>query len=319
MVKNKFKLLILSLFTCATSIGATPITKTPFVENILIQPLHLDGRFSEINFSVNTTRTSPLTVTIKLINDYYPDGVAIYKKIFTNTGDNIFLYDNSYTRPTNTISISWGVKTTSTTTVSHEIEVSKASSIRLNSEKYSYKSNSSCLSYNKKKGWASLNEDITFVNFIDLYVADYFHKLDLSDFYFLDNSKFTHTITAGDILLEIQNVNGAFKNLNAKNNSLQVPLKLVKDTDCYYLTPKEVLYVNPLTLDMSSIERDGYVKTNHIYFPRNGRRFENEYSCRIGITKFGLDGSQFVTSFKYKSLRNIIGDCRNSEYCVINR
>lgn len=318
MVKNRLILVILSLFTCATSIGATPIATTTFVDTVLIEPLHQDGRNSEISFNVGTTKTSPLTVTIKLINDYYPDGVVILKKIYTKNSTEIFLYDNSYTRPSNTISITWGVKSTTGTTISHEVDCSKASAVRLNAEEFEYKSNSKCLYYTRLRGWTTLVEDITFSNFGDLYVADYYHKLDLSDFYLVDNSKFAHAITVGDILLEIQNVNGAFSNMTVTNNSLRVPLKLEKNTTRYYLTPKEILYVNPITLDMSSVKKDGYVQTNKIYFPRNGKRFENEYSCRIGITKFGIDGSQFVTSFKYKSLRNIIGDCRNSEYCVIN-
>ena len=319
MVKNRFILLIFSVLTSATSIGAKPIAALASLNSFYIEPLHLDGSDSGITFDVTANSANPIEISIKITNDYYPDGLELFRKSYKKNVTETYVYDNSYTRLSNIISISFTTKSFSNVTYDNEVQLSESSAIRLNNEDYNYESKSKTIYFSKKGGIKNLPEKLRFVNFSDIYVADYYHKLDLSDFYIIDNSEFTHDVSCGDILLEIKNLNGAFKNLNPVKDSLQIPLKLAKKGSRYFLTPNVLLYVNPTTLDMSSAKKEGYVPTNCIYFPRNGKRFENEYSCRIGIMDFGLDRNQIVTSFKYKSLHNIIGDCRNSEYCVINR
>lgn len=317
MIRRNIVLFLSSSLLVASSMGATV---SYYADDFSVAPLCLDGKPSLMEFKVYANSTNTVTVKISIYNDLYTSSKSIYSSSFSSNQTVQFNYMNEYTRQgENEIRLTWQCKKTKQgATIKRNVDVSSGDLIRINSSRYFYTSNSSIFNHKNSSGDSSRKQIINFYNFENLYMPNYYHKIDISTFHFDFDGSFPYKLDFDSATLTLIDKNHIFNGLERSGENIFIPLSLYKNGNDYSLCFKNDMYVNQLTLEMSTKSQTGYVKTKYLYFPRNGKMYETDYDFNISIFGLGIDHSTFVSSFKYKSERNIIGDCRNSQYCVVN-
>ena len=316
MKKSNLFLSLISPVMCYTSMGAV-IPKQPTF-GFKISSLHTYKVSTDFSVTVTATTTNKIRVLVYIVNSVYPDGVNILDETFSKSATKNYTYDNQYTRPNNnSVKLTMiDVKSKTQQTSTHELEVVSGDTYRINDPIYTYKSASKIYSLSSGK-WTITYESLVFHNFQDKYVPNYYHKLDLSNFYIERTGAIPPNLTFKRGQLLISNINNTFGSLSKDGSTVLLDLNLRKSGSTYYLEVDNDLFVNQRNLDMSFVEKEGYVKTKHLYFPLNNKKNEETYTCTIVIDGLGIDSSDFLLTFKYKSLLNIFGDCHNSEYCIV--
>lgn len=316
-MKTSFKLLLLSTLTAVNSIGAD-IAPSSSISSFKCTPFYRSGKVSKISFYVKASRTNKTSITIDIINDLYPNGIKIYSKIFTTSETVNVSYNNNYTRSSgNTLRVTEKLSDT-TKIIQHEIEVAESNTTVINDSIFEFNSSSYFYSYSNNL-WQRKKEKTIFYNFEDQYMPNYYHQIDISNFQVDLNQSFNSaSVSCDNAVFAITNINGIFDSFEHDADFAYIPLTFEKKNSIFVLKFKNDIYVNPLTLKMSAYAELGFVKTAHFYLPRNEKRNENTYNCYISFEGMGIDKSNFLASFKYKSLLNTFGDCRNSEYCIVN-
>lgn len=308
-------LLIPSLLLCFSSVGASAVT-TNTITSFSTTPLYNDGSKTNMQIQAVGTNANITKVEVYIINDLYPDGISIYSASFSSKSSKNFSYDNSYTRPNNSIKISWhGKLATSEKSVTKAIPVIDGTTYSINKQLYTNTSRGKIYTFSNGS-WTETSQTLKFTNFEDIYMPDYYHKLDLSIFKIKYNLSFPATMSCKRATLSISDKDNKFKNFSHTYGVFQIELKLTKSNQNYTLGLSNKLYVNQTTLEMSPVSKSGFVATDYFYFPRNEKRNEGNYKCHINLDGIGIDHSTFQSSFSYKSILNIMGDCRNSEYCI---
>lgn len=77
------------------------------------------------------------------------------------------------------------------------------------------------------------------------------------------------------------------------------------------------MYVNPDTLDMSLIARPGFELTKQFFLPINKMDLLLDQVFNLQVSEFGYGKTSFSWDIKYLTNYYLIGDCNDSEYCVI--
>ena len=100
---------------------------------------------------------------------------------------------------------------------------------------------------------------------------------------------------------------------------IKVPLLLYFDPSLskVYFRYKNTMYVEPSSLQMSLVKKEGYIETNKFYFPLNQKEKINTYNFKIEIKKMGQNETDVSIPFNYRSGKNLLGDCVDSDYCII--
>ena len=178
---------------------------------------------------------------------------------------------------------------------------------------------SNIVTYTHDGGISTENETYLFDGFSTLYIPDYYHKLDLSSFRIKVGSDSIDSFRYTVAMFYIYDPKELFEEFaNYKSGEyVFIPLEFMKNEDgYYYLKSKNALYVNPINLKMSLAYKKDYIKTRHIYFPINQRKNEDTFRFGLTISDLGYNMAYISHSFKVKTYKNIIGDCKNSQYCV---
>lgn len=316
-MRHKFGILSSSALLCLSSTGATTLTTE--VTLIKVEPLSLFNEETKIVIGARSVRGESVSYTIRIYNDLYPNGEVLSEGKFTITGSKTFVYDNKLTRDSNEIGIEWWTskKKTKTLLKTH-IDTFNSRTVRVNDSPYDFTSNCCYASYMPATGWRNVTEKLTFENFNSQYVPDFYHRVDLSNFQISCTAGFDTDLTLKNGYLLVTNLNGTFDDLQKSGKNAIIPLGIQKVKDHYSLCFLNDMYVDQLTLRMSSSPKPGYVKTNHLYLPRNEKRNENEYEFNIKLNEFGMERNNYIGTFRYKSILNTLGDCHNSKYCVVN-
>lgn len=309
--------LYLILPLLVTSVVPTTVSRlkprepsTPF-SSFSITPLRKKTD-TYIEIETNATRTTPVTYTVSIENDVGTN--VIVSGVKADKSKAIYTYKNDYTRSENTIILTYKVGKT-TKTVSHEALYITSKRETLNDDSV-LNSDSSILCYNEIKGWFTKSEKLTFKGFNEFYIPNYYHKLDISDFSIKTDSTLLSPFKLEGTLI-INNLHGVFNDLNSNEQYASLKLTKVLINGSYALKFADSLYVNKETLLMSSTPKEGYVPTEHLYFPRNEMQLQDEYDCTIAFTELGIDYDKLNFTFKLKALINTVGDCHNSEYCIV--
>jgi len=82
----------------------------------------------------------------------------------------------------------------------------------------------------------------------------------------------------------------------------------------YYFTNNDQYYVNPISLDMSTTEQDGYVMTDYIYFPFVNP--EKVYTLILVAEDVGINGSRLVYTRNVRVDNKLYGNCADSLFCL---
>lgn len=293
------------------------VKETLGLKSLTITPLDMSNVDSPIFISYGASEKQRFVIKIDIINDLYVDGVNIFTKSATTSGNYVFHYKNTYTRIKNTIRITTSSgKIGTETVVEKEINLVSENMINLNDDDMS-QSSTKYLTYSTKEGYTYRSEKLEFVNFYDYYVPDYYHKLDIRDFKIHNDPLTKLDLQTGDGYLILTNSGKGFEKLCGGKKSCTLNVEIINDGSNYYhLEFKDKLYVNKYDLTMSKTKEKDYVETKYIYFPRNGYRSQEDYNLMILLNGVGVNRDNFYLNFKFKAIQNLIGDCHNSEYCV---
>lgn len=288
----------------------TPLKREAF-KSFSMSPL-CAGETTYIKMEFNAAKSLEVSYDIYIENDV--GKYLIVSDAQTTFTTVTYTYDNKYTRSNNTVIIDYWLNSKGSS-VSHEAFTNISKKEIVGDDK-TLVSNTDILCFSPLKSWYTEKETITFYGFEELYIPKYYHKLDISDFKFkTDNSSGAPLICEGQFL--ISNNNGVFNALNSDEEYARLKLKCALNGNFYELKFDENLFVNRETLKMGNRRKLGYVKTEHLFLPINEMKNQNEYECTIILTKLGIDRDKLTFSFKYNALLNVIGDCHNSEYCVV--
>ena len=99
--------------------------------------------------------------------------------------------------------------------------------------------------------------------------------------------------------------------------SFDIPLRTISDLGGIRFAFPTNMYVNPTTLDMSLEARPGFVSTSNFYLPKNRCEELLDQIFTIDVKDFGYGKTSFSWDMRYTNNRRLIGDCSNSDYCVI--
>lgn len=159
-------------------------------------------------------------------------------------------------------------------------------------------------------------EVLTFSGFTDYFLTDIYYRIPLEQFDIGIQSDFASE-PIGEANMIIENGKDLFPNLSGVGNHVLLLLDLVKIGEIYRLSLKKPLYVNPVSVQMSSTALSGYVATNNIYYPINQLDEALGLKITFNIMNFGNNKTNLKWSTYCYSASPFIGPCNNSEYCVV--
>ena len=303
------KTLMIFPFICLSLVSRSKAVTLPF-EEIAISPFFTN---KETTIVVNTD-SSYLRFLVFIQNDKYMN-LCIAQDTITSPGVYTYSYDNSYTRSKNKVYVRYSTGGEYNDTSRIERTLGR-SSYHLITDNQSYTSQSSIAILDGNLNWTEKKATYEFDGFEGIYVPAYYHKIDLEDFYFSVEGIYQQFINFSGSLV-IKNYNNVFKDVSGANETATFDLKIVNEAPDYTFALKNDMYVDPESLLMSSTQKDGYVKTKHIYLPRNEMQNQDKFEFNLVLNNFGIDKDLVVHHLDVKALKNIFGDCNNSKYCVV--
>ena len=179
--------------------------------------------------------------------------------------------------------------------------------------------------YESKEIIASMTNDVllvsketmTFHNFFDYFTSSTYYKLNLDQFSISWQGNLSE-LTMSNSYLFIDGYREYFPGLTYSNGKAKIPLKMVKNNDgTYHLSFMWSLYVEPKTLIMTTEPRIGYKPTNSFFFPINKKRDLRNLQIMFELNNVGLGKNRIAWSSKLLAANNLIGNCQDSEYCVV--
>ena len=287
--------------------GASSSSYVPF-ESITFSPLYATG---DTSIEV-VTRTSNVGFQFYISNEAVSN-MRFITAMFNSAGTHTLTYSNTYTRTTNVILIKYSYNNKWYDLPTKTMKVASSKYINILDDETLTSTGSIC-TINTSLKWSEKTVTYRFSGFNGLYVPNFYHKLNLSDFKIITSNR-TNAYSNCTASLVINNVNGTFGNISTKE-SVEFPLKVTNSNGSLTLSLNDTYYVNKETLVMYKTQKTGSVATKHIYFPRNQMRIQDKFKAYFIFQNFGLDRNTVRHSFEFKALKNTVGDCRNSQYCI---
>lgn len=285
------------------------------LNEIYIAPL-ATKKTTKILLDFTASVTSKAEFAISIFNDNYQKGKEIFSKTFYRSGKEVIEYDNAYTRGGDTIKIKYKTYLDGENICSHSTSLLSVKKVEIDSNNR-INDSLGCQSYTPEKGWRLARSIYTFKGFEELYIPNFYHKIDFNDFE-ISMSQNNSLIFDTELSLIIKDYSSTYIKPD-DYGYISIPMTTLRRNSSHFLEPKIDLYVNKETLEMSFEPHENYVKTKHFYLPRNGFRNQSNYNFQLSFIDFGNCRSRFTFNFKFNALTNTIGDCINSEYCIINK
>lgn len=160
-----------------------------------------------------------------------------------------------------------------------------------------------------------LDDDINFnLNFMN-FVHDYYRYLDVSRIGFsYNNSKFNYE----SAYLTFDDYDYTFPFMEHDiNNQIRIDLNLSIYNKNVGARLKSKYYVNPISLDMSEIYREGFISAPYFYLPKNMKDRLNTSNFTLHLAGLGNSKMNLKCIMKYTCNRSIFGPCMSSDYCVL--
>ena len=150
----------------------------------------------------------------------------------------------------------------------------------------------------------------------DFINVDYYYRLNLHQNYFLYPSN--DVLTASSVNLRFNDDDNLFPYFTHEDNGdIILPLSLIKNGSEVSFKPKNTLYVNKRTLQMSDTYRSSFASTKDFYLPINGRKKFNNKQLYIDLTNLGKDQISTSIPLKYDVDQSLVGVCTDGGYCLI--
>lgn len=309
-------ILFFPILTAIVTRAVTPIKpKVTSLKCLYMTPLILNGDTS-LYLDVTASTASPLGVTLTLFNELYPEGDVFLDVTYTKSGVYTYTYDNECTHKDNEVEIAIFNSTSKINNVSrYKIPLLKPQYKAINGNN-EIVDDIPCYVFTQKNGWTETYSTYKFNGFDELYIPTFYHKIDFSDFKIILDD-YTFATFKPKVTLGIQNYTAKHFETDEELFSY-VDLNVVKEeNNTVHFEPGVSFYVNMETLEMSLRKYPNYVKTRHFYLPRNEYKNQNDYTFYLIFENFGANKNKVIHTFKFNALINTIGDCVNSEYCVV--
>ena len=280
--------------------------------NVYIEPLSVLKRDTRIVFVFPATKTNKITSNVILINNNRPNGAVIASATSTSAPlKKTVIFNNIITLLNNKIKIETTTSVGKLVTNTVDIQAYTRESFTLDSSKQTLKDPYPC-TYLKSGELLTRTFTYKFEGFEKEYSPDYYH------FYSPKSLKVTSTspldFSSAEIYLYLTNREGVFDDMYVEKGLLKVPLAI--DAKGRFML-NEIYYVDPVTLRMARYKKPGYVETSYLYLPKDEMRYQGEYAGMIKFSNFGCAHSNVTYNFSLNALSNIMGDCINSEFCIL--
>lgn len=309
-------ILFFPILSVTLSRAITPIKpRNSSLKCLYMTPFILNGE-TNLYLDVNASSSKPLRVKLTQFNEIFTEGDVILDATYTSSGVYTYTYDNESTHKNNTVQIAVYDSTARISSLmSYEIPLLKSQYKQINSNNEIIDDIPSYI-FTPKNGWDEIYPTYQFDGFDELYIPTFYHKIDFSDFKIMfddyNYSTFNPKATFG-----IQNYTAKYFKTDSDSFSY-VDLNVVKEgNNTVHFEPVTPFYVNMETLEMSLNKHLNYVKTKHFYLPRNEYKDQNIYTFYLIFENFGSSKNKVIHTFKFNALINTIGDCVNSEYCIV--
>ena len=282
----------------------------PF-ESISISPFYLNKESTV----VVTTKSSYLRVLLFIQNDKHTNAAVLVKEIY-EPGTYVYKYDNSYTRSKNRVFVRYSTGGTSLDTQHLDRNVPKSSYLNITNNQSLTSDESLAVLYGDMS-YSLKTLTYSFSGFEGIYVPTYFHKIDLTDFQILISKEERPFFTCNPTL-SIKNYENAFNKIGGETETVTIPLNIIETENGFSFALANDYYVDPASLKMYTYPTSSsFPKTKHIYLPRNEMKNQDKYECYFMLSEFGIDRDLLIHHFDIKANKNIFGDCKNSQYCIV--
>lgn len=179
----------------------------------------------------------------------------------------------------------------------------------------SIRENPTCFRFNNSQV-DTYQEEYVFDEFVDYFLFDTYYQLSLKQFRFTYH--YVNFLTYQKAYIILPDDVPSFDYLPADETGQKIiPLSLIKNAETYYLSFPDIMYVNPLSLDMSLKEERGFVATSYFYLPINQMDIFENTNFSFAIEGLGANKSRFVWTVNFTVTKSLIGPCSSSDYCVI--
>ena len=297
-----------------TSLSTNTRATTPPFASITVSPFYNKGDTT----IVVITKSNNLHFSVFIQNDQHMN-LCICSDTINRAGTYTYKYDNAYSRNKNTVYVRYYTNdpTASIDTEHFSRDITRAK-YELIEDNESITSDNELVVVKSDGTYSTRKVTYSFYGFDGLYVPSFYHKIDLLDYGILVDRNDLYYLSCNPTLV-IKNYNNIFEDVKGANETVTFNLKIKRATIGYSFELVDDLYVNQETLKLSSIPKEGYVKTKHIYFPVNEMQNQDKYECYFALNNFGIDKDFLIHHFELKALRNTFGDCSNSKYCIVRK
>ena len=166
------------------------------------------------------------------------------------------------------------------------------------------------------RSYLSLNETFQFPDYIDYFNIDVYHRLTLDSISFQYTSLRAFSYSGAS--LTYYDFDNVFPYIEHDNqHRISVPLSISMNNKTASFSYRDVMWVHPKTLQMSLTEKEGFVRTRHFYMPVNKKSYLLEEKMQITVWEAGGSKNDIHYELSYLASRDLIGDCNNSDYCVV--
>lgn len=203
---------------------------------------------------------------------------------------------------------------------SHNVNLKQfSSSIQNENVNGEHQVDSLCYIYTPTSGEQYISESFEFNNFDTYKELDKYQRLDFSTYRFKFSSYENVDLTYYSAFFLFLNSNGWLNDVDDKSGnacSLKLKINYDEEKDEYYLSLLNDLYIDPVSLKSSSSYKEGYVKTNYLYFPYEGLSNSLIDYALLTLCDVGLNKSNFLVKTTFSLNKTLLGDCSTSTYCV---
>ena len=160
------------------------------------------------------------------------------------------------------------------------------------------------------------SERYRFSGFIDYFNVDYYYRLDLSYLSIEYEAMKEFPISSGYLHFKDYSRIFPLLDIEGKIPYFDIPITTSFNNGIITINYAKTMYVNQKTLEMSLDPGVDLVPTNYFYLPINRCSDLLDQIFTIKFDSFGMNKNKFSWDMRYTNDRDLIGDCRNSEYCV---
>ena len=293
------------------------------IDLITIEPTKHSSYKSLISVMVSFSQTSvsSTTLEIKVSNSRYPSGksIALFwpsRQAYTYT----YEYDQRYSNVSREDTFTFILSGRGNDTVEMVNRLYEPQTMYIRNENETFQTPFNIGVYRSIEGKWYQAERFTFKNMKKEIYLDKVPALDMSGIYFSYEMPSYIPLRYGYSRLIIEGRDGAFVDVGeamAVEGMRKCPISIDKDEkrNQYRIHLNDQLYVNPLTLEMSTSLKEGYRPTKYLYFPRPIEE-EETYTLRYMVDEMGANCSSFSYQFSVTLSRKAFGNCNDSSFCL---